>query len=341
MDLTAAFDRVPGYLDAATCGLPSRATADALRDALDTWQAGKADLGVYDEAVAASRDAYARIVGVGPEAVAIGAQASALVGIVAASLPDEAQVLAVEGDFTSVTFPFEAHADRGVTVRYVPVERLADEVRDSTDLVAYSFVQSRDGRVASPAVQEAAAAHGARTLCDITQAAGWLPVDAGAHDITVCAAYKWLAAPRGTAFLTVRPDAELRPTGAGWYAGQDVWGSVYGPAMRLADDARRFDVSPAWLCWVGAAPVLEAFATADLAQVHAHDVALANAFRAGVGLDPSDSAIVRLPDDAVGTLRARLAEHGCRTAGRGGGVRLAFHLWNDEDDVARAVAAVS
>ena len=44
--LRSAFAPVPGYLDAATCGLPARATVDAMRGALDTWQAGKADLAV-------------------------------------------------------------------------------------------------------------------------------------------------------------------------------------------------------------------------------------------------------------------------------------------------------
>lgn len=342
--LRAEFTPVPGFLDAATCGLPSRATVEAMRDALDLWLAGRADLAFYDETVATSRAAYARIVGVETAAVAIGPQVSAFVGTVASGLPDGAQVLAVEGDFTSVTYPFEAQADRGITVRYVPLDRLADEVRDTTDVVAYSLVQSRNGLVAAPEVREAAAAHGARTVCDVTQAVGWLPVDAGAYDVTVCGGYKYLAAPRGTAFLTVRPGgwgAALRPVSAGWYAGQDVWSSIYGPEMRLADDARRFDVSPAWLAWVGAAPALEAAAAADRDQVHAYDVGLADAFRAGVGLTPSNSAIVSIPDDADGSRRRRLAEHGCRTAGRGGSVRLAFHVWNDEQDVALAVHALS
>ncbi|WP_246280580.1 aminotransferase class V-fold PLP-dependent enzyme [Cellulomonas humilata] len=339
--LRSAFAPVPGYLDAATCGLPARATVDAMRDALDTWQAGDADLAVYDEAVAASRAAFARLVGVDPSWVAIGSQTSALVGLVASSVPDGAEVLVVDGDFASVVFPFLAHADRGVTVRQVP---LADEVRTSTHTVAFSLVQSRDGRIADvDAIRTAAAAAGAVTVCDVTQAAGWLPVDATAFDVTVCASYKWLSAPRGTAFLTVRPDVldRLRPTSAGWYAGEDIWSSVYGPHMVLATDARRLDVSPAWLCWVGAVPALELFADAPADDVHRYAVGLADAFRAGLRLEPGGSAIVALPDDAAGSRRARLAAQGVRAAGRGGGVRLAFHVWNDADDVARAVAALS
>jgi selenocysteine lyase/cysteine desulfurase len=315
-----------------------------MRQAIDTWQAGAADLAVYDEAVTASRAAYARLVGVDPSWVAVGSQASALVGLVAASVPDGAEILTVDRDFASVVFPFLAHADRGVTVRTVALESLADEVRPSTDVVAFSLVQSVDGRVADVArVRAAAEAAGALTVCDVTQAAGWLPVDAAAFDVSVCASYKWLAAPRGTAFLTVRPDVRdrLRPTSAGWYAGEQIWSSVYGPAMELAHDARRFDVSPAWLCWVGAVPALELFAAAPHDAVHRYTVDLANAFRAAVGLARSDSAIVRLPDDETGSRRALLAAQGTRAAGRGGGVRLAFHVWNDTADVERAAAALA
>lgn len=335
------YDPVAGYLDAATCGLPTRATAAAVRDAVARWQAGTQDLAAYDEAVTRSRAAFARLVGVDRARVAVGAQVSPLVGTVAASLPDGAEVLTAEQDFSSLTYPFVALADR-LTVRALPLDRLADEVRPTTSLVAFSLVQSRDGAIAdADAIGAAAAAVGARTLVDLTQAAGWLPVDAGAFDLTVCGAYKWLGAPRGTAFLTVPADGpgDLRPTSAGWYAGQDVWSSVYGHELRLASDARRLDISPAWMCWAGAAPALEAFDGVDLADVRGWSAGLADRFRAGLGLEPTGSAIVRLPDDAEGSLRARLARAGCRTAGRGGGTRLAFHVWNDDADVDRALEA--
>ncbi|WP_233549813.1 aminotransferase class V-fold PLP-dependent enzyme [Cellulomonas rhizosphaerae] len=342
IDLRAAFAPAPGYLNAATVGLPARATADAMRTAIDDWQQGRADLAVYDAAVAAARSAFARLVSAPEDDVAIAAQTSALVGLVAAALPDGAEVLVVDGDFSSVVFPFLAHADRGVRVRHVALDELAGAIRPSTDVVAFSLVQSRDGRVADvDAVTSAARAAGALTLCDITQA-GWLPVDAGQFDVTVCSAYKWLAAPRGTAFATVRPAVldRLRPLAAGWYAGEDVWTSVYGPHMRLATSARRLDVSPAWLCWVGAAPALELFAAVAPAAVRDHAVGLADDLRLGCGLPPGGSAIVSLPDPD-GVVAQRLGDAGCVVAARGGGVRLAFHVWNDHDDVVRALSVLA
>ncbi len=340
--LRSSFTPVPGYLDAATLGLPPAQVLTALRGALDEWQAGRSCPVAFDAFVTRSRAAYARIVGVPASDVAVGAQASVLMGLLASSLADGAEVLAVHGDFASVVFPFLVHADRGVTVRQVPLAALADEVRTSTTVVVYSLVQSADGRVADAASVRASARRvGALTVCDTTQAVGWLPVAAGADDVTVCSAYKWLCAPRGAAFLTVRPEvaARIRPTGAGWYAGESVWASVYGPDMHLAADARRFDVSPAWHVWVGAAAALDLFAAVDGEEVRRYDVRLADGLRERLGLEPAGRAVVSLPDPD-GARRSALEAGGCRVAGRAGLVRLAFHVWNDDADVDLAAAAL-
>ena len=342
--LRAAFAPTPGYLNAATNGLPARGTLDAMAGALADWQAGRAEPREYDESVAAARTAFARIAGVPAGQVAVGATTATFMALVAASLPQGAEVLTPEGDFTSVTYPFLARED--LRVRAVPVSALADEVQPGTAAVAFSLVQSRNGAIADvAAVAEAARGVGALTVADLTQAAGWLPVDASLLDVTITSAYKWLCAPRGVAFLTAGAAARerLRPLHASWYAGADVWGSVYGHDIRLAEDARRFDLSPAWLCWVGAVPALEAFADEltgpDPHAVRRHDVALADSLLAGLGLEPAGSAIVSIPDPS-GRAPARLAAAGLRTAGRGGGVRLSFHVWNDERDVEAALAAL-
>jgi len=323
-------------------GLPTRGTADALRSAVDDWQAGRASPAGYDETVERCRAAYARIVHTAPERVAVGSQVSVLVGLVAANLPEGAEVLTVDGEFTSVLFPLLVQADRGVRVRQVPADRLPDELRPGTDLVAFSLVQSSDGRVLpGDRIALAARAVGAVTLCDTTQAVGWLPVRSQEYDVTVCGTYKWLCTPRGVAFLTVGEATSqwLRPHCAGWYAGRSAWDSVYGPRMDLAPDARRFDVSPAWLPWVGAAPCLELFAATDAGALHRHDVDLAEEFRAGLGLPAAGRSVVALKDPH-GTVRGALEAAGCRVAGRAGGVRLAFHVWNDRWDVQRALRAV-
>jgi selenocysteine lyase/cysteine desulfurase len=333
--LRAAFEPVPGYLNAATMGLPPRAVADATREAVTQWQQGRATAAGYDVSVQTARGLYAGLVGVPAEWVALGSQTSVFAGLVAASLPDDAEVVCVSDDFSSIVFPFLAQADRGVTVRQVPLPELASSVTERTTLVAFSLAQSACGSlVDGAAVAEAARAVGALTFCDLTQAAGWLPVQAGDYDLTVCSAYKWLCQPRGTAYLTVRPELveRIRPIHAGWYAGADVWASCYGPQMHLAADASRFDVSPAWLSWVGAVPALEAMTSVPTEMVRDHDVALADRLRARLGQAPAGRPVVSLADpDGRGA--ARLAEHGAVVASRAGRVRIAFHVWNDDDDV--------
>ena len=342
--LRARFAPSHGYLNAATCGLPVGATVSALTDGIARWSRGEHDLAAYDAAVVASRAAFARVVGVPAADVAIAAQTAAMIGVVATSLPPGAEVLTVEGDFTSVTYPFLARPD--LRVRAVPLSELAHQVRPGTTAVAFSLVQSRDGAIAdADAVTAAARQVDALTVVDLTQAAGWLPVDAGRFDVTVTSAYKWLCAPRGVAFLTAGPAARerLRPVHANWYGGAEVWSSVYGHDLHLADDARRFDLSPAWLCWLGAVPALEAFADElagpDPGAVLRHDVALADAVRDGLGLAPTGSAIVAVPDPR-GTTGARLAAAGLKVAARGGSARLSFHVWNDDEDAAAVLTAL-
>jgi selenocysteine lyase/cysteine desulfurase len=298
--------------------------------------------------VSVARNDFAALVAVEPGTVATGAAVSQLLAPVAAAVPDGARVLVPDVEFTSNVFPWAVHADRGVTVVTAPVDRLADAIGRDIDVVAFSAVQSATGEVADlAAISRAARDAGALTVVDTSQAIGWLPVDADATDLQVCTAYKWLCSPRGTAFLVHHPSfgerhpdiaSRLRPLAAGWFAGEVPLDSFYGPPLRLAQDARRFDISPAWHCWVGTAPALQVLAATGAAAIGEHNISLANRFLTALDQPPSNSAIVSVPADD--TAVSRLTAAGVRFGVRAGRVRVAFHLYSTPDDVDLAIGAL-
>ena len=323
------------YCNTASYGIPPQPAWEALQSALEDWRAGRTSWEDWGRSTDESRAAFARLVGVGTEQVAVGATVSELIGAVITGLPAGARVIVPEIEFTSTLFPLLVQ--ERLRVEMVPVDRLAETVAAGADAVAFSAVQMSTGEVADlDEIVAAATTVGAVTICDATQACGWLPIDAARFDAVACTAYKWLVSPRGSAFVTISDRLLERavPHSAGWYAGEDVHSSYFGPPLRLASSARRFDLSPAWFSWVGTTPALELIDQIGVQAIHDHDVGLANRFRAGAGLAPSNSAIVcaDLPGAA-----GRLTQAGIVTAVRGGLLRTSWHIYNDERDVDRVL----
>ena len=320
------------YLNTASYGLPPAPAWEELQSVLEDWRGGRTSWEGWGDYTERARASFARMVGVPVDWVAVGANASSMVGLAAAALSEGARVVSAEPEFTSLLWPFLAQG-RGIEVDCVPVPGVAASIDERTELVAVSIVQSSTGEVADlGSILDAAEAHDARVVVDATQACGWLPVDATRIDLLACSAYKWLCSPRGTAFMTVRPEfaERLTPLGAGWYAGEDPHASYYGPPLRLAKDGRRFDVSPAWFPWVGTAPTLDVLLEIGVEAIHGHDLRLANRFREGLGLPPGDSAIVsaELPE-----AEERLRGTRVMAAARAGLLRTSWHVYNTDADV--------
>ncbi|WKX69691.1 aminotransferase class V-fold PLP-dependent enzyme [Streptomyces sp. XD-27] len=333
----AEFTPKTTYLNTASAGLlPARAVA-LMKDTLDAAASGGGYVDAAFASVEQARATYAGLVDLPVRRVAAGASVAVYAGLIAAALPSGAEVLVAEGDFASLVNPFAVRGD--LRLRSVPLAELAEAVRPETALVAVSAVQSADGRLADlDAIAAAARAHGARTLVDTSQSAGWLPLRADAYDFTVCVAYKWLLCPRGVAFMTVPDDlGELTPIFGGWVAGEKPWDSCYGPVTELAHSARRFDEAPALLSYVAADHSLELVAELGPETIGAHDRALADRFRAGLadlGHTPvaaPGSAIVAVP--GLGHAAERLAEAEVHVSARAGNLRAAFHLYNTAADV--------
>jgi selenocysteine lyase/cysteine desulfurase len=208
-------------------------------------------------------------------------------------------------------------------------------------VVLASLVQSANGAVLdTDALRAGLAGADTLTVIDVTQAVGWKRLDLGWVDVTAAAVYKWLLAPRGTAWMSLsnRMSGLMTPHAANWYAGDEPWSTIYGLPLRLAPDARRFDTSPAWFGGLGSGLTLPWLASLDRDAVESHCLGLANRLRAELDLPLSDSAIVSLP---IADAADKLARAGIRASVRAGAVRVGFHLYNTDDDLDGLVDALA
>lgn len=328
-----------GYLDTATYGLPPRSTLRALEEALEGWRTRRRWRD-WEEDAEACRDLFAELVGARAEDVALVSTVSAGAGIVAASLPAGPgdNVVLYERDFMSVVLPWRGLQARGVELRLLPLERLAEGIDERTALVAVSSVQSADGAVADLAALKGT---GARLFVDATQAVGAVPTDLDGVDYLVTHAYKWLLSPRGLSFLYVHPErrSEIEPWTAGWKSCPNPYEDYYG-FPELTDDARRLDVSVPWFAAAGARRSLELLLSLGPQRIADHNLALASRFTQELGRPEPAAPIVRVEVADADAAVERLQASGVACSMRDGAVRLSFHLYNDEADVELAAAAL-
>ena len=340
MDFAELWDPEPGWLNTASYGLPPRPAWEALQAALSDWRVGATSWEPWDESTTRARESFARLVGADAADVFVGSTVSAALVPIAAALPDGAKVLTDDAEFTSNVFPWQVHADRGVEVVAVPGDELVAAIRPGIDLVAVSAVQSSTGTVLDLAAVVAASKEiGALLVIDASQALGWLPVAVDGVDALIAHTYKWLMSPRGATigYLSPRLQERCRPSAAGWYSGAQVHDSYYGTRMELAPGARKFDQSPAWFSFVGAAPALELVEQIGVDTIQRHNLDLANEFRAGLGLPPGDSAIV---STSLPGAKEAFEAAGIRAAVRGGKLRASFHIYTTLADVHQALTAL-
>lgn len=343
------FSPEPGttFLDSATYGLPPEPTLRVMREALAAWTAGTANwIEDWDMAGERGRAAFAALMGIEPSRVALIPATSVGVGVVAAALTADDEVVVPGDEFTSVLFPVLVARERGVRVREVPFEGLVDAITPGTTLVACTLVQMQTGRTAPiRAIVERAAEVGARVLLDATQGIPFVPLGGLVDriDYLFCSAYKHLLCPRGVAFMAVRGDhvGRIAPILANWRAADRPYGRFFGGPLTLAQDAAMYDISFAWFPWLGAAESLELLVQWQGAGALDEPPRLAQNLAEGLGLPWGGSSLVCAPIDDADRARAALAASGIRASFRGTGIRLSPHVYNDAADVARAVEALA
>ncbi|HEV8681885.1 MAG TPA: aminotransferase class V-fold PLP-dependent enzyme [Actinomycetota bacterium] len=345
------------WLNTPTVPPAARPVLDALRRVETEWEAGEFSWQSWEAEAEATREQITRLVGAPDGTVALSTSMSECAATVAASLPP-GKVVVGEREFRSNLAPWLALRRRGFDVTEVPAkdgvvrtEDLAGAVDEATVLLAVSEVQSSNGfRVRLPELAERCRQHGTRLLVNATQSLGALRLDVEelGIDYLACHGYKWLLAPRGAAWLYVRPDRldEMLPLAPNWHSVPDPYEDYYGEAP-LAEDARKLDASWAWFSFAGARAALDLVLSLDRVAVEERCLRLAASFReeaSGRGFDlvpeeaPTQIIGVRLPD--AGVVRERMKERRVLAAVRGGFLRLGFHAFNDDSDVAAALDAL-
>lgn len=271
------------------------------------------------------------------------------------------EVLLSERAFPSLGFVVERARSLGLEPRFLPAD--SDErdpaawqaaCTDETALVLVTQVQSNTGvQVPVGAVCAAVREAGALSVVDAAQAAGILPIDVRAigADFLLGSCVKWLCGGPGAGFLWVDPALVERcePDAVGWFSHADPF----------AFDIHDFRYHPGALRFWGGTPSIAPYAIAahsietllaiGVEPIRRHNLALGDRLRAGV---PAECRISPAePDARSGTVildfgsandsvAEALAAAGVQVDRRALGFRLSPHIYNDAQDIDRALDAL-
>lgn len=353
--------RESAYLDSATYGPAPEPTVVAIREFADDWSRGSVRYEAWEQAGEDCRGLFARLLGAGAEEIAIQPYVGTAAGSLAVQLQPGDRVVVSEIEFASNLWPWLYQRERGVEVAVVPAPAGRSELADyeaaggdRVAILAVSAFQSSNGWRA-PLRQLADLAHAAGGLLfvDACQGAGGIRLDPArdGFDVLVSDSYKWLLGPRGAGYMYLSPAAQerFRPVSVGWQSGRDPLHTYYGVDLSLSETASRFDTSKSWISVVGDRESLRLLNEVGIDAIEEHNLRLAGRFREGIselGISTSPfpvgerSPIVAISVDDPDAVLARLAAAGVVVARRADGVRFAFHVFNNESDVDRALEAL-
>jgi selenocysteine lyase/cysteine desulfurase len=361
------------YLNAAGWSPLPRATQEAARAAVSRkgqpWKIG-ADFA--DRQHERARTAAAALIGADANDVALVSSVGYGVAIAGKllAIPRGSRVLVLENDHTSPVLEWIARADaQGFAVETVPqpangdwtaavLEAIGRTGAAPLALASISSIHWSDGGLLDmPAIRDALRPHNAALLVDATHGVGVIATDVKTldPDFLVFPTYKWVLGPYGRAFVYVakrhQDGVPLEQTSFG-RRNVRAENPVYFEDTRYLPDARRYDMGERdhFISMEMAAVGMEMMAAWGAGAV-AHRLA-ALTRRIVEGLDGTRLHVLGerfraphvlslgfpggMPRDLVG---APASEH-IYVAIRLGRMRISPHVYNDEADADRLVAAL-
>lgn len=208
------------------------------------------------------------------------------------------------------------------------------------------------------AIRRATRNVGAAMFCDLTQSLGALPLSVGAldPDFAVAAGYKWLFGPYAVGYLYVSPRWQNgAPLEDNWIvrAGSEDFGNLVNYREDYQSGARRFDMGERsnFLALPLAEAGLDMVLGWGIASIAETLGAINSEFagrleEAGFRCLPEARRAPHLmatkPTEASpAEVGARWKQHGALTSQRGDWIRIAPHLWIDDQDRKHFLNAIS
>jgi selenocysteine lyase/cysteine desulfurase len=362
------------YLNAASYSPLPLKTQEAGRAAVlrkgTPWKLAASFAGEQHER---ARAAAARLINADPADIALIPSISYGVATAAKLLTIErgTRVIVLENDHSSPVLEWQARADaQGFTVETVRrpddgdwtsavLEAIERPGASPVSLASISSVHWSDGGLIDvDRIGAALRQRGAKFLIDATQSAGVLPLDVRQldPDFVIFPTYKWLLGPYGRAFLYVAKRHQngipLEQTSAG-RRNVRAENAVYFTDLDYVADARRFDMGERdhfvsmEMASIGMEMMAEWGAAAVAQRLGMLTKGIAEGLRGnGIRLpDPRFCAphILSLGfrDGMPAGLVEGLAAEGVYVAPRLGRLRVSPHVFNDETDTERFVAALT
>jgi selenocysteine lyase/cysteine desulfurase len=369
IDYRAEFDipRDICYLNAAyMTPQPQRVVEAAFAGATQRsrpWQIAPSNF--FDE-VEVLRSTYAHQVGCSSENIAIVPSAGYGVSCAAANLPIQKGdvILAMRDQFPSNYYAWRRKAlaadaefhvvtpevgQSWAEALLVAIEQRGNEIKIAT-LEAHHWADASivDFETVIPALRDV----GAKVVLDLTQSVGAIPIDISsiAPDFMVASGYKWQMCPYGVAFLYVDDQYfDGIPIEEAWMARAGA--EDFSRLAEFTDDyqpgARRFDMGGK-SSFSNIAGALVALQMLDEWGIETISETLAATNRRiaeilvshGFEVTPTDDRAphfqgARIASTDPGTLAARLVENGVYASVRGEYLRVAPHVYSDDEDLAR------
>lgn len=360
------------YLNAAFMTPQSKAMIKAGEDGValrsKPWEVTEAGFFTDVERV---RGLYAELIDADADDIAMSPAASYGIATAARNinLAPGKEILVVEDQFPSNIYSWRRLADEQ-QLKIIEVKKptnaswtdaILNEIAsrgEAIGLLALPAVHWADGGVLDlKTIAEKAKEIGALLVLDLTQSVGALPfsvkeVDA---DYVAVAAYKWLFSPYSTGFLYVAPRHQNGiPLEENWInrRGSENFAGLVDYVDEYADGARRFDVGERanfslMLHAEQSIKQILAWGVANIAETIKQKNNTIRAIFEGVGFkpsyDPKQTAHIlgmeaenELSPHFVSTIR----EAGVRLSVRGQALRIAPHVYNDDQDMELLKSAV-